>query len=70
MAYLRNNGIISQAEYVGKTLDEATQYAEEGGFEVRIVEVDGKAFMVTHDFKTNRLNFRIRDGYVTEVYGG
>ena len=70
MAYLRNNGIISQSEYVGKTLDEATQYAEEGGFEVRIVEVDGKSIMVTHDVKTNRLNFRVKSGYVTEVYGG
>jgi hypothetical protein len=67
---LRNNGIYSQSEYVGKTLEEATQYAKEGGFEVRVIEMDGKAFMVTHDFRTDRLNFRVSDGFVTEVSGG
>ena len=39
-------------------------------FEVRIVEIDGQAKMLTMDAKTNRINFRVRDGYVTAVYGG
>lgn len=67
---LRNNGIYTQSEYRGKSVDEAKKYAEDGGFETRIIEVDGKALMVTHDFKTNRLNFRVSNGYVTEVSGG
>ena len=67
---LRDNGIITERQYVGKTLDEATKYAEEGGFEVRIVEVDGQAKMLTMDAKSNRINFRIRGGYVTAVFGG
>ena len=67
---LRDNGIITERQYVGKTLDEATKFAEEGGFEVRIVEVDGQAKMLTMDAKSNRINFRIRGGYVTAAFGG
>ena len=67
---LRNNGIIEKREYVGKTLQEAKEYAESGGFTIRIVEEDGKAFMVTYDFKINRLNFRLRNNKVTDVFGG
>lgn len=67
---LRNNGIIEKREYVGKTLQEAKEYAESGGFTIRIVEEDGKAFMVTRDFKTNRLNLRLRNNKVTDVFGG
>jgi hypothetical protein len=67
---LRDNGIITERQYVGKTIDEATKYAEEGGFEVRVVEVDGQAKMLTMDAKSNRINFRIRGGYVTAAFGG
>lgn len=67
---LRNNGIITVSEYAGKTLEEAVQYANDGGFTTRVTEENGKAYMVTHDFKTNRLNFRVREGIVIDVYGG
>ena len=67
---LRDNGIITERQYVGKTLDEATKYAEDGGFEVRIVEIDGQSKMLTMDAKSNRFNFRIRGGYVTAAFGG
>jgi hypothetical protein len=70
MAYLRNNGIITEKEYVGKSLEEATQYAKDGGFEVRVVEVDGDAKMLTMDVKSNRINFRVRGGYVASAFGG
>jgi len=67
---LRDNGIITERQYVGKTLDEATKYAEEGGFEVRIVEIDGNAKMLTMDAKSNRINFRVQGGYITAAFGG
>jgi phosphosulfolactate synthase (CoM biosynthesis protein A) len=70
MAYLRDGGIITERDYVGKTLEEATQYAESGGFEVRVVEVDGQSKMLTMDTKSNRINFRVRGGYVTAAFGG
>ena len=70
MSYLRDNGIITERQYVGKTIDEATKYAEEGGFEVRVVEVDGQAKMLTMDAKSNRINFRVSGGFITAAFGG
>jgi hypothetical protein len=67
---LRDNGIITERQYVGKTLEEATKFAEEGGFEVRVVEIDGNAKMLTMDTKTNRINFRINAGYISAAFGG
>jgi hypothetical protein len=70
MSYLRDNGIITERQYVGKTLDEATKFAEEGGFEVRIVEVDGQSKMLTMDAKSNRINFRVGGGFITAAFPG
>ncbi len=70
MAYLRNGGVITKEEYVGKTLEEATAFAREGGFIIRIVEKDGHVFMLEHDVKSNRLNFRLRNNIVIDVFGG
>ena len=67
---LRNNGIIRQGEYEGKTLEEATKYANDGGYNVRIVEENGNSFMLTMDINANRINFRIKSGFVIEAYGG
>jgi hypothetical protein len=68
MRKLRNDGLITNEEYVGKTREEATQYAIEGNFYVRIIEVDG----VTHTFENtatsgNTLLFKISEGIVTNV---
>ena len=70
MPQLRNNGIITKGEYEGKTFQEAKKYAEEGGFIVRIVEEDGNSYMLDYDYKTERINFRIRNGYVYNAFGG
>ena len=70
MSKLRNGGIISKEEYVGKTLQEATKYAEDGGFIVRVVEVDGHTKMLDMSVKANRLNFRVNREFVTDVFGG
>jgi phosphosulfolactate synthase (CoM biosynthesis protein A) len=70
MAYLRDGGLITEREYLGKSLEEATQYAKDGGFEVRVVEVDGQSKMLTMDVKTNRINFITKGGYVTSAHGG
>ena len=68
---VRNNGMFSESEYKGKTIDESTKYAEEGGFVVRVIETDGQSIMVDMmDINANRLNFRVRDGFVIGVYGG
>ena len=68
---VRNGGMISESDYKGKTIDEATKYAEEGGFVVRITETDGQSIMVDMlDINANRLNFRVRDGFVLGVNAG
>ncbi len=67
---LRNNGIISKEEYVGKTIDEATKYAKDGGFITRIVETDGRHEMLDMSSRGDRVNFRVRNGMVTDVFGG
>jgi hypothetical protein len=67
---LRNGGIIRKGEYEGKTLQEATKYAEEGGFITRVVENNGSSFMLTMEVKSNRINFRVRDNFVIDAYGG
>lgn len=70
MSQLRNGGIISKEEYVGKTLQEATKYAEDGGFVVRVVETDGHAKMLDMSVDAKRLNFRVNKEFVTDVFGG
>jgi hypothetical protein len=70
MSYLRNNGLVSEWEYKGKTLEEATQYAKQGGFDVRVVEVDGQAKMLDMSVSSSRVNFRVKGDVVTAVYTG
>ena len=68
---LRNNGMYSNNEYIRKSIEDATKHAENGGFVVRITETDGESIMVDMmDIKSDRLNFRVRDGFVVDVYGG
>jgi hypothetical protein len=62
--------MVSESEYKGKTVEEATQYAELGGFIVRIVETDGVTKMVDMSVITNRVNFRVSGGVVYSVYTG
>ena len=67
---LRNFGVFSESEYKGKTLEDATKYAEEGGFVVRIAEQDGNAKMLDMSVRGDRLNFRVVGGFVTAAFGG
>ena len=68
---VRNNGMFSEEEYKGKTIEEATKYAEDGGFVVRVTETNGQSIMVDMlDINASRLNFRVRDGFVIGVNAG
>ena len=67
---LKNFGIITEKEYVGKTQAEATKMAEDAGFIVRIVEKDGSASILSMDARNDRINFRLRNNIVIGVYGG
>jgi hypothetical protein len=50
---------------LGKTLEEAKTYLEESGFTWRIVSTDGSLQLLTCDFKYNRVNLTIENGYIT-----
>lgn len=67
---LRNFGLITEKDYLGKELEVATKFAEEGGFTVRIVENNGKTEMVTMEFRQDRINFRVARNIIIGVYGG
>jgi hypothetical protein len=67
---LRNGGLYSKEEYVGKTYEEAKKYAEEGGFTTRVVEEDGNALMLEHNVNARRMNFRTRSGFVIDAFAG
>ena len=70
MNKLRNNGMLTESDYVGKTIDEAKKYAEDGGFTTRIVEENGIAIMLDMSSKDDRINFRVVKGYITSAFGG
>jgi phosphosulfolactate synthase (CoM biosynthesis protein A) len=70
MSRLRDGGIITETDYKGKTLEEATKYAEQGGFLVRIVEENGISIMLDMSVKSDRINFRVKNGFVVAAFGG
>jgi len=55
---------------IGLTEAEAQKVAAELGWQVRVAMRDGEAFMLTQDFQTNRVNFTISKGLVTNVVIG
>jgi hypothetical protein len=70
MSKLRHGGIITEREYVGKTLEEAKKYAEDGGFITRIVEQNGKSISLDMSVKGDRINFRVSNNIITAAFGG
>jgi hypothetical protein len=70
MKRLRDGGIITESDYKGKPLEIAKKYAEDGGFEVRIVEENGVSKMLDMSVKSDRINFRVQHGFVVGAFGG
>ena len=65
-----NFGIVTPTEWIGLTLENAKTKAEAQGFTHRITEINGNSLIVTMDLKPNRLNFRIYNNIITDVYTG
>ena len=65
----RPSGFFNK-KYVGIPLDEAINLAEARGVRWRVVETDGVQHPVTKDYRPNRVNFRVRSGFVVEVTRG
>jgi len=60
----------SAPDVVGMTESEATVVIERAGFTVRVVARDGETFMVTEDFRADRVNVVVVEGVVTDAYMG
>ena len=56
-------------EIVGMTVDSAREYLQDRGWSLRIVCVDGKGCICTHDFLRDRINVKVEAGIVTEYEG-
>jgi hypothetical protein len=70
MNQIKNFGIITESEWIGLSIKEAIEQAENHGLNYRIVEENGQAKMVTADLKSNRINFRLSNDRVVGAYGG
>jgi len=57
-------------EVVGLGELEATSVLEAAGFSVRVAERDGEPFMLTKDYRTDRVNLVVAGGVVTSVWVG
>jgi len=53
---------------IGQTLDFAEKELKNRIF--RIVKIDGKGMMITHDFMPDRLNLEIENNIIVNVYEG
>ncbi len=55
---------------IGMNIDEVETLAASKGFITRIVERDGESFIVTMDYRTNRVNLTVEKDIVTKVFIG
>jgi hypothetical protein len=70
MNEFRPTGMITERDYIGKSLEEATKDAGKRGFVVRIVENNGNSVMLDMSVKGDRINFRVSNNIVTAAFGG
>lgn len=66
----KNFGIVNPDDYKGLIINEAEQIALQNGFITRIVEENGVSKILTMDLKSDRINFRIKNNIVIDVYPG
>lgn len=58
---------LKTESYIGLSETEATQKAQDVGYEVRIVERDGQPLGQDTDLKDDRINFSISNGEIEEA---
>ena len=52
------------------TEQKAISEAQKCDYEVRVTSIDWENFVVTRDYRINRVNLRIKEGMVTDTYLG
>lgn len=63
-------GIAAEIASGNMLVGEAVNAAENAGYTVRLVSVDGRQFPITKDIDDKRLNFTVNDGVVTSLTVG
>lgn len=58
------------ATLLGMNVVEAEALAKSQGFMSRIVERDGESFMITMDYRTNRVNLIVENDIITKAHVG
>jgi hypothetical protein len=60
-----------ELEYlIGKNKYDAQKIVENYGYSFRITSENGNHYMITCDFRTDRVNVKIENDIITEVYLG
>lgn len=57
-------------DIIGMTLEDAYVHAKKGGFDYRIVQKDGVSFIITCDYRLDRMNFVVENDIVVECSFG
>ncbi len=52
---------------VGMTVDEGIELLATQGLHLRVIKEDGEPFMVTMDFRLDRVNVIVDDGIITSI---
>ena len=55
---------------IGLTVDQATTWAMNHNYTVRVVEIDGQPQPATMDYRTDRINLVVKNGVVTSAKMG
>jgi hypothetical protein len=61
---------ITEKDWIGLSIKEADQKAKNINYTIRIVEENGSSFILPQDYKSNRINLRLKNGHVIGVYTG
>lgn len=57
---LKNFGMFTESDYTNRTIEECSKIAENNGYSTRIIEKDGESFIFTMDFRSDRINLRVK----------
>lgn len=67
---METNNIQSDNDFIGLTKDEAFKLCEQLGLKYRVIMEDDEPFIVTMDFKFDRINFHIQNNLVVSQKRG
>jgi hypothetical protein len=61
--------LLDTSRLVGKEETEASQICENSGHKMRVMSKDGESYLVTCDYRTDRINVNVIDGKISSISG-